>query len=193
MTEVAAKPVYKVDELVSDLKGLLYANPEVYFPPEIDQKYRDNFKLFDRDNDGYINEQQVKVLLVSVDVKLEPTDVTNMYEYLKEGEKGITEEDFFIMVMKKLKDENKEAELLKHFRAIDKENTGTIKDMEIFKDLLMSKGLKMSEEDADGLLAVINPKGAEECSYGEFCKIVTAKDDGKKGKKKKGGKKSKGK
>ena len=178
-----------------ELKDLLYGgggNFEKFFPAEFEGKIKTNFKLFDRDVDGYIDMDQVKTLLVSIDVSLEPKDIDTIYNELYEQDKGINEEDFLLFVMKKLRDENKEAEMLKHFKVIDKECSGLIKDADAFKDLLMSKGLRMTEQEVEEMFEVLNPKGTNEFSYAEFCKVVTTKDDGKKkkGKKvaKKGGK-----
>jgi len=185
-------PVLDPEKMVVELKGFLYDQQifEKFIPPDFESKIRINFKLFDRNKDGYLNMEEINALLVSIDISLDPFYVKTFYEYLAEEEKGVNEEDFFLFVIKKLKDEDKEAELLNFFKVLDPEGKGRIDDLEAFKDLLMSKGLRMSEEDADALLEVLNPKGAQEFEYGDFCKILTSKGDDSK-KKKKGKKESK--
>jgi len=185
------RPAMNPETIISELKDLLYSNDNfsINFPQDYEQKIRDNFRLFDRNKDGYLTLGEVQTLLVSIDVEIHSQDVKIIYEKLQEEGKGVTEDDFFLFVMKKIKDENKEAELIQFFKVIDKEGKGVIEDLELFKDMLMCKGLRMTEEDADALLEAMGSKGGEDpIDYSEFCKLITAKDDGKK-KKKKGGKK----
>ena len=180
-------------ELVLELKDLLYegGNFPTFFPQELEQKIRDNFKLFDRDNDDHLDAKEVKILLTSVDVDLEDHDIEMLFKELSEENKGISVENFFLFIMKKKRDENKEAQLLKCFQTIDKEKTGVIKDADEFKDLLMTKGLRMQEDEANQILEVLNPKGKETFEYKDFCKLIGAKEEKKKKKKKKGKKKKK--
>jgi len=174
-------------EIVKELKEILFegGNFPTFFPQDLEQKIRDNFKLFDRDQDEYLNLSEVRVLLTSVDVDLPEADANMLYEELKDENKGINIDNFFLFIMKKKKDEDKETELLKCFQYYDKEKTGIIKDADEFKDVLMTKGARMMEDDANGMMEVLNPKGKDEFEYKEFCKVVGAKEEGKKKKKKK--------
>jgi len=177
--------------LIDLLKSILFLNDnhERFFPEEKDKRIRDNFSLFDRDNDLHINLDEVKELLNSIDVALEERDIELIYNEIKE-ENGITIDNFYLFLTKKIKDDDKETELIQCFRLMDKEGTGMIKDIDNFKDIFMSKGNKWNEEQVDELLEALNPKGGEVFTYAEFCRMVTKKEEGKGKKKKKKKKKA---
>ena len=128
------RPKMNPETIISELKDLLYSgdNFSINFPQDYEQKIRDNFRLFDRNRDGYLTLQEVETLLVSIDVEINSEDVRIIYEKLQEENKGISEDDFFLFVMKKIKDDNKEAELLQYFQVLDKDGKGVIEDLELF-------------------------------------------------------------
>ena len=172
--------------LVELLKSILYGNDNFqrFFPEDKEKRIRDNFALFDRDGDGFVNIEETIELLNSIDVGLSEHDTNLLFKELIQEDKGVSCDDFFLLITKKIKDDDKETELMQNFKLIDKEGTGMIKDIEGFKDLLMSKGLKWTEEQVDELLEVMNPKGGDSYSYSEFCRSITKKEESK-GKKKK--------
>ena len=182
----APPPSKSSRDLVAELKDLLYKEEESFtnnFPPEYEKKIRDNFRLFDRDRDSFLNRDQVESLLISIDVNLDTKDIDILYSSLCEENKGIVEDDFFLFVMKKIREEDKESHLLAQFKVIDLEGKGALTDIEFFKDLLMTKGLKMTEADADELLSAMKVKEGEPIDYSVFCKLLAGKDEGKKKKK----------
>ena len=158
-THAIQPPSSQGQTLVRELRDLLYSGRNL-IAVELDQKIRDNFQLFDRDMDGYLNEQEVKNLLVSVDVNLEEADIKLLHNELIEDGKGITEENFLLFVLKRAKDEDKETHLLTKFRVVDK-GAGHIENSDDFKDLLMSKGLRMTEAEANEMMEILNPKGVD--------------------------------
>ena len=63
----------------------------------------------------------------------------------KEKRGSIMFDDFLIIVFKKMKDDDKETELIEAFRGIDKEDIMKL-NSENFKELLMTRGMKFTEE-----------------------------------------------
>eukprot|EP01016_Furgasonia_blochmanni_P049586 TRINITY_DN7540_c0_g1_i2.p1 TRINITY_DN7540_c0_g1~~TRINITY_DN7540_c0_g1_i2.p1 ORF type:complete len:257 (+),score=125.05 TRINITY_DN7540_c0_g1_i2:68-772(+) len=177
-----------VEKLVDDLKTHLYKdeNTEKYFPKEKKEKYERNFKLFDRNSDDAISYSETLELLRSIGQNQREEDVKMLFDFFRNEEKnGISLDDFLLIVFKKIKDDDKEAELADAFRVIDKEDTGII-NSENFKDLLMTTGYKFTEEMADEFLKEFDPKGDGKFAWQDFVnKIMKPADEKKKKKAKK--------
>mmetsp|Transcript_146964 Transcript_146964/g.208374 ORF Transcript_146964/g.208374 Transcript_146964/m.208374 type:complete len:133 (+) Transcript_146964:60-458(+) len=90
-------------------------------PEERQNRVGDNFRMFDRDDDGRINYEETIETLRSIDIELPEEVVTKLYDHLKstEGEGGIILDDFFLFVVKKFEDDNKYGEMLKSFHRIE--------------------------------------------------------------------------
>jgi Ca2+-binding EF-hand superfamily protein len=163
-------------------------------PLYMEEKFKDkmdriekNTNVFDRDGDGYISLDEVIEILRSIDWELPLPDLEELFKEIQTPEGKIGTKQIFIFCIAKFEAENKEKEIQFAFELLDKEKTGILPDPEFFKELLMTKGLKMSEEEAEDVLDALNPKGGEQIDYKAFCKLITAPP--KKSKKKKGKKK----
>ena len=64
-----------------------------------EQRIRDNFSIFDRDQDGGLKYDEVLECLRSIDWELPEEETKFLYDNLAEDGKGITEEDFFLFVL----------------------------------------------------------------------------------------------
>mmetsp|Transcript_16206 Transcript_16206/g.18601 ORF Transcript_16206/g.18601 Transcript_16206/m.18601 type:complete len:195 (+) Transcript_16206:6-590(+) len=169
-----------------ELQSLLYTpgNNERYFPDDRWEKIKKNFNLFDRDGDEYINLEECFELLNSLDIDIPERDVRLLYLAIVDssGGAGIQVDAFKLILTKKIKDDDKMAELNYCFSMVDPMGTGAVTDLEMFKELLMSKGLKFSEEEADEFLAEANPKKDVQFNYNNFVNIIlTRKKEKKKG------------
>ncbi len=73
-------------------------------------------------------------------------DVEMLFTELDKEKKGaIMFDDFLIIVFKKMKDDDKETELIEAFRVVDKEDSMRL-NSENLKELLMTRGIKFTEE-----------------------------------------------
>ena len=190
--DAKARELKEGQDMIAELEKLLFTpgNLERYFPQEYWEKVKNNFDLFDRDSDGYINLDEVFELLNSLDVDLPPRDVRILYNALTSNydQKGLSDDQLRFILTKKIKDDDKYSELVAHFAMLDPDGTGVISDLEVFKEILMGKGLKFTEQEVDEFLEEANPKKDQQFNYRDFVGIVV---DGlqKKGKTKKKGKK----
>jgi len=91
-----------------------------------------------------------------------------LYKHLKQDnsfanengrqEYGITLPNIYLIISKKLREEDMEEQLTEAFRIVDQKNQGFI-ESEPFKELLMTNGLRWSEDQADEFLKDFDPKG----------------------------------
>lgn len=187
-----AKDLEEGRKMKEALENLLYTpgNDERFFPEDKFEKIKKNFDLFDRDEDGFITLDEVFELLNSLDIDIPERDVRLLYMAIVDSAdtKGIQIEKFKLILTKKIKDDDKMSELLTCFSMVDPMGTGAVTDLEAFKELLMGKGLKFTEEEADEFLAEANPKKDTQFNYSNFVNIILTR---KKEKKKKKGKKKK--
>lgn len=63
-------------------------------------------------------------------------------------EYGITLDNIYLIISKKLREEDMEEQLTEAFRIVDVKNQGFI-ESEAFKELLMTNGLKWTEDQSD--------------------------------------------
>lgn len=169
-------------DVIQEMRLILYRDLETFsrfFPKEKEQRYRDNFKLFDRDSDNYINLKELKELLVSIGQTFPDEELEELYNELENpATKGIDCETLFLLVSKKMKDADKESQLLEAFKIVkkhDKETNDEVLNSENFKELLMSMGNRWTEEKADEFLKEFDPKNEGLLRYDDIVKRIMKK------------------
>lgn len=99
---------------------------------------------------------------------------------------GINQNDFFLILSKKMKDEDLKADLLEAFRFLGENNIeDDIFNSEQFMDLLMYNGYKYTEDQAEQLLKKGDPKLRGNFNFQKFVDDMTKKKGGKKKKRRK--------
>lgn len=215
MEELSAKDLEEGQKMIDELLTILYTgdNDKEWFgepedktqekqekegkkkkeadKPKLGVQMWHNFELFDRDQDGFLSYDEVIELLNSLDINLPERDIKLLYYTFvkRKATTGINYDQCKLIVTKKKKDDDKETELKAYFATFDPDGEGLIKDFDTFKEALMTKGIKFSEQEADEFLEEANPKKNDSFSYNDFVKMILKRDV--KGKKKKGGKKKK--
>ncbi|EGR29104.1 hypothetical protein IMG5_162880 [Ichthyophthirius multifiliis] len=184
-------PKKNTRELILELKQRLFADDFTrFFPDDKKAKYQANFALFDRDNDKQIDLGELKELLTSLDVRFPEDELTELYnEYLKYIQEtvpdsiGIDENAVYIIVSKKLRENDKEEQLTQAFKLVEnavneelakipnenREQEGYIR-VEQFKELLMLQGNRWSEEQCVDFLKDIDPKNEGRINYFDIVK-----------------------
>ena len=170
-------------QIIQEIRDFLYHDPETFprlFPKDREKRYRDNFNLFDRDNDNYINLQELKELLASIGQSFPDEELEDLYDELEDTTmKGINSDALFQLVSKKIKDADKEAQLREAFvivkKTSDKEENEEILNCENFKELLMNMGNRWTEEKADEFLKEFDPKNEGKFKYEDLVKRMMKK------------------
>ena len=134
--------------------------------------------LFDRNNDGILDMDELREFLISIGQMISEDDLKDFYKELakqKDLGDGLLEEgislngifpsylDVYLVVLKKMREDDVEEQLHEALKIVsnhkekDKES-GNI-DSEFFKELLMTMGYKWGEDQADEFLKAFEPKG----------------------------------
>lgn len=164
LNEGLPKPDPKV--VIEEIKSIIFneANFRKFFPDSRKKKYMENFALFDRDNNDYIDLKELKELLISIGQPYpDNIELNELYNELEDPKyKGINFDALLLIVSKKIKDADKEAQLFEAFKIVkknDKEENEEELNSEAFKELLMTMGDKWTEEKADEFLKEFDQKG----------------------------------
>ena len=169
--------------VLQEIHEILFHDPETFprfFPKERKKRYLDNFVLFDRDNDNYINLKELKELLASIGQSFPDEELEELYNELEDTTmKGINSDALFLLVSKKIKDADKEAQLLEAFQIVkrtsDKEKNDELLNCENFKELLMGMGQRWTEEKADEFLKEFDPKNEGTFKFEDVVKRIMKK------------------
>ena len=82
--------------------------------------------------------------------------------------------DIYLVVLKKLRQEDVEEQLTEAFRILDHKNQGFL-ESEDFKELLMTMGYKWGEEQADQFIKQFQPKSEKKVYWTEVVKKLIKK------------------
>ncbi|KAM3145078.1 hypothetical protein pb186bvf_002753 [Paramecium bursaria] len=167
--------------IVEELRSHLFTddNYRKLFSEQEEKKYRENFQLFDRDDDQKINFSELQELLISIGQIFDEEELKELYQELEDGEgQGIRSDKLFILVSKKKRDQDREEQLVEGiiitklaFKTVDQENTGYV-NSEYFKELLMTMGHKFTEDEADEYMKFIDPKNEGKFLYIDIVKKI---------------------
>eukprot|EP01017_Pseudomicrothorax_dubius_P042477 TRINITY_DN6939_c0_g1_i1.p1 TRINITY_DN6939_c0_g1~~TRINITY_DN6939_c0_g1_i1.p1 ORF type:complete len:193 (+),score=71.20 TRINITY_DN6939_c0_g1_i1:53-631(+) len=158
------------EKYIDMLRSELYNNDETYkrfFPDDLKRRYLNNFNLFDRDEDTYLNYDEVIELLNSINQVLLDKDLKFLFDALDKDKRGLVAyQDFEIIVYKKFRDDDKKAELINAFLILDKNETGIL-ESDAFKEMLMGAGFRFTEEKADDFIKLFDPKSEGKFAWKE--------------------------
>lgn len=161
-----------------------------YFDEKTKDLIKQNFELFDRDKDGFINWEETKETIISLNYQLkEEKLLQELFDLFKKeedlsNEKGITFRSFLILLSKEKKEKDLEAILQEAFKTLDPESIAYI-ESDKFRELLMYNGYKYNEEQIDVFMRFADPKGTGKINYFEFIKTISNVNPKKKRKKRK--------
>jgi len=94
--------------------------------------FRDAFKTFDRDEDGYLSLQELSELLISLGVPVTKDELIEMTNEIDiEGNGTIDFKEFILLMARKMRDYDNEDEYIEAFRIFDKNNDDLISKEEM--------------------------------------------------------------
>ena len=166
-------------------------------PVEQSESFKKTFDLFDNENLGTIPNEELGTVMRALGQN--PSD-QELQDYILEYDSynsGVIHFDSFrALMLKRLKRDDKEKELLDAFRAFDKTGTGNVKCEDV-KDAFLAFNKDLTEEQVEEMIKDFDSAGLGDIGYREVVKnIISAQNvpakggaKGKKGKGKKGKKK----
>ena len=99
---------------------------------ELISDFRDAFKTFDTDEDGYLSLKELKDLLISLGQDVTNEELVEMTNEIDiEGNGTIDFKEFILLMARKMRDYDNEDEYIEAFRIIDKNNDDLISKEEL--------------------------------------------------------------
>jgi len=130
------------------------------------------FKLFDLDNSGAIDEEELKAAVRELSMHPENDDLRKMIEMVDANGDGNLQMNEFLNMMTAAADaSNTDEENLNYFRTFDTDNTGFISFKNV-KALATELGESMTDEELRDLVDEADRDGDGEVSMDEFLAIM---------------------
>ncbi|KAI0095209.1 EF-hand protein [Irpex rosettiformis] len=167
----------------------------LFSPPQI-QQFREAFSLIDHDNDGVVNEQDLKHIFTSLGITPTKTILDDLLAdrpgdrrgssvgvqsrvaslEADSNDRGITFPMFLTMMGEHLYDFDAENELLEAFECFDENDTGSVKCDEV-RGWLGDVGEKMDQREIDKLLKGPFTDRQGNFNYREWVKVLRVNAD----------------
>lgn len=155
---------------------------EEEIPGEQMESFKKTFELFDGENSGYIPITELATVMRALGQN--PSD-QELEEYVlgyDPSNSGLIHYDSFrALMLKRLKRDDKEKELLDAFRAFDKAGTGNVK-CEDLRDAFLAYNKDLNEEQVEEMIKEFDSAGLGDIGYREVVKnIISAQNAPSKG------------
>ena len=138
-------------------------------------EYLEAFKIFDRNNDGQITHDELKLLLNNIGQKPSDSEIQDMINEIDiDGDGKINFDNFITLMEKKLRDHDDEEELIETFKVFDKDGIGFITYNNL-KDVIKSLGLNYTDDEIMEMIKECDLDKDMMINYDEFTKMVLDK------------------
>jgi calmodulin len=138
-------------------------------------EYLEAFKIFDRNNDGQITQDELKLLLNNIGQKPSDSEIQDMINEIDiDGDGKINFDNFITLMEKKLRDHDDEEELIETFKVFDKDGIGFITYNNL-KDVIKSLGLNYTDDEIMEMIKECDLDKDMMINYDEFTKMVLDK------------------
>ena len=139
---------------------------------EKESEYKELFEMFDKDEDGLIDQNDLGKILRALGQDPSDQDLIEMITDVDKNEdKLIDYEEYLQLVDNKEKDNEAEKELIEAFLIFDREGNGLISNNE-FKHIMLSLGEKLSEEEIEQMIKIGDPKQEGFINYKQFVEKI---------------------
>ena len=138
-------------------------------------EYLETFKIFDKNNDGQITQDELKQLLNNIGQKPSDSEIQDMINEIDiDGDGKINFDNFITLIEKKLRDHDNEEELIETFKVFDKDGIGFI-TFNNLKDVIKNLGLNYSDDEIMEMIKECDLDNDMMINYDEFTKMVLDK------------------
>ena len=138
-------------------------------------EYLEAFKIFDKNNDGQITQDELKQLLNNIGQKPSDSEIQDMINEIDiDGDGKINFDNFITLMEKKLRDHDNEEELIETFKVFDKDGIGFI-TFNNLKDVIKNLGLNYSDDEIMEMIKECDLDNDMMINYDEFTKMVLDK------------------
>ena len=141
--------------------------------PELKSELKEAFSLFDKDNDGIIDTNQLKPLMRSLGQNPSEAEIKDMINKLDDCNGTIDFSDFLTIIASKLKENDPEKDFIEALRVYDNEGKGFLKAEEL--RTIMSNVEEKTREEIDEIIKKVDSKGDGNICYKDFVKVYLGK------------------
>ncbi|CAD5113613.1 DgyrCDS2773 [Dimorphilus gyrociliatus] len=135
------------------------------------KEYREAFKLFDKDNNGYITTKELGTVMRSLGQNPTEQELIDKINEVDVDGSGTIDFQEFVVMMARQQCMGRE-ELEQAFRIFDANGDGYIDSAEL-RHLLTNVGEKLSDEDVDEMIAEVDVDGDGKVNWKEFVQMMS--------------------
>jgi len=144
---------------------------------EMISDFRDAFKTFDTDEDGYLSLKELGDLLIELGVPVTNDELKEMTNEIDiEGNGTIDFKEFILLMARKMRDYDNEDEYIEAFRIFDKNNDDLISKEEMKEAMTIIGqfvwGESPTDEDIAYMIKEADTDGDEFLHYSDFIKKI---------------------
>ena len=182
-----AKPLLEKETFLESLLSNFERKKELYFSAEEQISIESRFFIFDRNEDGYLEFNELLEFLESMGL---PTTEIDLYRFLydrlssKNEGKGIDIDQSKIILSKEKKEKDTELILQEAFSYL-KNNKNENNESQIMRKLLRDYGFKYNDEQIELIMRELDPKNEGQLLIEDFIRKMITRNIAKKGNKKK--------
>ena len=133
------------------------------------------FQIFDKDGDGLIDVKELETVLRNLGQNPSQEDLKQIINEIDLEENGaINFNEFILLMIKKLNDNDTEEELIETFKIFDRDGDGYITASEL-KSVLTSINEETTNQEVDEMIKEADVDGDGKIDYLEFVKMMTTK------------------
>ena len=139
--------------------------------------FRDAFKTFDTDEDGYLSLKELKDLLISLGQDVSNEELTEMINEIDiEGNGTFDFKEFILLMARKMRDYDNEDEYIEAFRIFDKDNNDLISKEELKEAMTIIGqfvwGESPTDEDIEYMIKEADTDGDGFLHYSDFIRKI---------------------
>ena len=144
---------------------------------ELISDFRDAFKTFDTDEDGYLSLKELRDLLISLGQEVTNEEITEMTNEIDiEGNGTIDFKEFILLMARKMRDYDNEDEYIEAFRIFDKNRNDLISKEELKEAMTIIGqfvwGESPTDEDIEYMIKEADTDGDGFLHYSDFIKKI---------------------
>ena len=144
---------------------------------ELISDFRDAFKTFDTDEDGYLSLKELRDLLISLGQEVTNEEITEMTNEIDiEGNGTIDFKEFILLMARKMRDYDNEDEYIEAFRIFDKNRNDLISKEELKEAMTIIGqfvwGESPTDEDIEYMIKEADTDGDGFLHYSDFIRKI---------------------
>ena len=152
-------------------------NNGIAMTEELISDFRDAFKTFDTDEDGYLSLEELSNLLIKLGVPVTKEEVIEMTNEVDiEGNGTIDFKEFILLMARKMRDYDNEDEYIEAFRIFDKNNDDLISKEELKEAMTIIWeavwGEAPTDEDIAYMIKEADTDGDDFLHYSDFIRKI---------------------